>query len=196
MDVLFSRKLSALLAVTLIAGCVSFGGQDSEEEQSSSTVRTVQKVDLQRYMGDWYVIANIPNRIEKNCHDSIETYAMRPDGQIDNLFYCRDSSFNAPLEQRVNTVAMVDNKDTNAEWRVRFFRYVWVKYLIVDLDPEYQWSVIGHPSREYGWVLSRTKSLPPETYAQILDRLRGQGYDTSLFVKVPQRAPATSASAF
>ena len=177
-----SRGLAAALCCTLllvlVSGCVSV----------KTPLRTVEHVDLPRYMGDWYVIANIPYFAEKNCVDSVESYALRPDGDIDNWFTCRRKSFDAPMERKASALAVVDNKQTNAEWHVRFFRVISVKYLVLDLDPNYQWVAVGHPSRRYGWVMARTKTLAPETYEAILQRLAAQGYDTSRFVKVPQRA--------
>jgi len=163
---------------SLISGC----------SLMNEPLRTVDHVDLPRYMGDWHVIANIPYFAERDCFDSIESYALRPDGDIDNWFSCRTKSFDAPMKRKVDARAVVDNKTTNAEWHVRFFKVISVKYLILDLDPDYQWVAVGHPSRRYGWVMARTPTLPGETYAAILKRLAGQGYETSRFAKVPQRA--------
>lgn len=179
------RRPWILIAATLIAlsGCASLGMGSSKRP-----LRPVPRVDLQRYMGGWFVIANIPYFGEKDCHDSIEGYALRPDGRIDNKFACRDKSFDAPMQTKVNTIATVYNKRSNAEWRVPFLRVVRVKYLVIDLDPEYRWAVIGHPSRRYGWIISRTRTLPEQTYNGIMQRLRAQGYDTAKFAKVPQRA--------
>lgn len=157
-------------------------------------LQTVAHVDVPRYMGDWYVIANIPYFAEKGCFDSIESYALRSDGDIDNWFTCRKGSFAAPLKRKVTALASIRNKQTNATWRVRFFGLISVQYWVLDLDPDYQWAVVGHPSRKYGWILARSKTLAPATYAAILHRLALQGYDTSRFEKVPQRA-VLSASA-
>jgi apolipoprotein D and lipocalin family protein len=151
-------------------------------------LQTVPHVDLPRYMGDWYVIANIPYFAEKDCFDSVESYALRPDGDIDNWFTCRKGSFDAPMKRKANALAQVTDKTSNAAWRVRFLKIISVKYLILDLDPNYQWVAVGHPSRNYGWIMARTKSLPAATYESILSRLAAQGYDPSRFVKVPQRA--------
>jgi apolipoprotein D and lipocalin family protein len=145
-------------------------------------------VDLPRYMGDWYVIANIPYFAEKNCYDSVESYALRGDGNIDNWFTCRDKSFDAPMKRKANALAVVDDKQSNAAWHVRFFKVISVKYLIVDLDPNYQWVAVAHPSRNYGWIMARTKTLDEPTYQAILSRLGSQqGYDMARFKKVPQR---------
>jgi apolipoprotein D and lipocalin family protein len=150
-------------------------------------LRTVSHVDLPRYMGDWYVIANIPYFAEKNCYDSVESYALRADGDIDNWFTCRKGSFAAPMKRKVDTLAKVTDAASNARWRVRFFKVISVQYLIIDLDPDYQWVVVGHPSRRYGWIMARTKTLPAGLYTKILQRIGEQGYDTSKFAKVPQK---------
>jgi len=173
---------AALATAALLSACAS------QSAGTKNAMKTVEQVELSRYMGDWYVIANIPNRAEKNCYDSIEKYALRSDGRIDNQFECRDGSFEKPLERRLDTIATIFDKSSNAEWRVRIFKVIQAKYLVIDLDPQYRWAVVGHPSRDYGWVLARDKALPAETYASILERLRAQGYDTSKFVKIPQKA--------
>jgi apolipoprotein D and lipocalin family protein len=156
-------------------------------------LRTVPHVDLPRYMGDWYVIANIPYFAEKDCFDSIESYALRSDGNIDNWFTCRKKSVEAPLERKATALATVKDKDSNAVWRVRFFKVISVKYLVLDLDPNYQWVAVWHPSRRYGWIMSRAKTLPEATYQGIVRRLAGQGYDVAKFQKVPQ-TPVSAAS--
>ena len=86
----------------------------------------------------------------------------------------------------MRALATVVNHETNAEWRVKFFGLITAKYLVIDLDPNYQWTVIGHPSRNYGWIMAREKSLPHATYEAILDRVAAQGYDPGQFAKVPQ----------
>jgi len=157
-------------------------------------LRTVPQVSLPRYMGDWFVIANIPYFAEKGCYDSIESYALRADGKIDNWFTCRKNSFDAPLERKANALATVADTRSNAVWRVRFFKIISVKYLILDLDPQYQWVMVGHPSRRYGWIMARSKTLDEPTYQAILRNISEQGYDPGKFKKVPQRPPEAATS--
>ena len=167
----------------------------------SRPLQTVAHVELNRYMGDWYVIANIPYFAEKNCFDSIESYALRPDGKIDNWFRCRKGSFEAPLERKASAVATVEDPQTNATWSVRFFKIISVKYQIIALDPNYQWVVVGHPSRRYGWIMGRAKTMDDPLYRRLLEQAAAQGYDSGKFQKVPQRqdvggkVPAGSAPA-
>src|ERR1700743_506324 len=127
------RALSAVILSTLLVACATKG----------APVQTARHVDLPRYMGDWYVIANIPYFAEKDCVDSIESYALRADGDIDNWFTCRKKSLDAPMKRKANALAVVKDKTSNAAWSVHFFKVIAVKYLILDLDPDYQWVAVG-----------------------------------------------------
>jgi apolipoprotein D and lipocalin family protein len=149
-------------------------------------VHTVQHVDLPRYMGDWYVIAEIPNLAENHCLDSVESYALRADGKIDNWFSCRKKSSDAPMKRVTSATASIADTSTNASWHLRFFKVIPVDYVILDLDPNYQWVMVGHPSRRWGWILARSSTLADPLYDSILTRTRAQGYDPQKFVKVPQ----------
>lgn len=200
-----TRQLSLGLAVAMGLGSCAGLRQSSNPStvvqpalstprMSQPPLRTVPKVDLSRFMGDWRVIANIPYFAERDAVDSVESYALRPDGKIANWFVFRRGSFDAPL-QRYDFSAEVVDKGTNAEWKVRFLPFVKVSYLIIDLDPEYRWTVIGHPSRRYGWIMAREKTLPESTYQGILQRLASQGYDPDKFVKVPQIPPGQAGGA-
>ncbi len=182
-----SMSMVITLLAALTAGCTTTrpAASPSMKAKSSTPLRTVQHVDLHRYMGDWRVIANIPYFAEKNCVDSIEAYALRADGKIDNFFTYRKKSFDAAPKQ-LHAVAWVHDRQTNAEWRVRFFGLVTVDYFVLDLDPDYQWTVVGHPLRKYGWIMARAKTLPDATYTAILERLARQGYAPAQFKKVPQ----------
>lgn len=197
------RLLLTLLAGQALASCTgpsarttpppppspSFAFAESSATRMPKTpLRTVPNVDLPRFMGDWRVIANIPYFAERDAVDSVESYALRPDGKIDNWFVFRRGSWDAP-PKRFEFSAEVVDKRTNAEWRVKFLPFLKVAYLVIDLDPEYQWTVIGHPSRRYGWIMARERTLPDEVYEGILRRLADQGYDPSKFVKVPQVRP-------
>jgi apolipoprotein D and lipocalin family protein len=182
----YMRGWTGSLLLSMVAltagGCMS----------TRQPLQTVPHVDIPKYMGDWYVIANIPYFAEKDCVDSIESYALRSDGDIDNWFTCRKKSFDAPMKRKASAVATIDDKNSNATWRVRFFKVISVKYLIIDLDPGYQWVAVGHPSRRYGWIMARSKTLADSTYDEILGRMGKQGYDTTRFAKVPQQTASTS----
>ncbi len=170
-------SLIAAACGVLISSCAT---------SSAPPLKTVPKLDLPRFMGDWYVFAHIPYSLEKGKVGTLDRYALRPDGRIQNSFLFRRASLDAPLEEWKG-VAWVHDKASNAEWRVQFLWPFRVPFLVIDLDPDYQWAVIGYPSRKLGWVLSRKTTLDDATYRGILKRMEQHGYDPSLLVKVPQR---------
>lgn len=173
----FILYLLAMVWMTLSTSCSTTVKQPP--------LKTVAHVDMNRYHGDWYVFANIPYFLEKGKVGTLDRYTPRPDGKMDNIFLFRKGSLDAPLQQWKGT-AWVHNKATNAEWRVQLLWPFRIPYLIIDLDPDYQWSVVGYPSRKLAWVLSRKPSLDEATYQGILKRLEAQGYDSTKLVKVPQ----------
>jgi apolipoprotein D and lipocalin family protein len=154
---------------------------------SQAPMRTVAHVDIPKYMGDWYVIGEIPNFAEKHCFDSIESYALLADNSIDNRFRCRKRTFDAPMKQLTHAKATIKDPNSNASWQLRFYKIVPAKYLILDLDPDYQWVMVGHPSRSVGWIMARSQTVPEPIYEAILERTRDQGYEPAKFIKVPQR---------
>jgi apolipoprotein D and lipocalin family protein len=168
-----------ILPLLFCAGCAS--------TSDMPPLRTVDYVDMDRYLGRWYVIANIPYFLEKDKVASYDTYAKRADGKLVNDFTFRKGGFDAP-EKTWNGVAWVVNTTTNAEWKVRFVWPFTATYLVLELDPDYRWAVVGTPGRDLLWILARERQLSDETYAAIIERIRAQGYDPAKIAKVPQPA--------
>src|ERR1700690_4406952 len=119
----FSASVWLLAAAAFsLAGCAT----------PQTPVRTVAHVDLNRYLGNWYVIANIPYFLENGKVASYDTYSMRKDGRMNNIFTFRKGSFTAP-EKSWHGVAWVVNKESNAEWKVRFIWPFTSTYLVLEL---------------------------------------------------------------
>ena len=155
----------------------------------ATELKPVSHVDLKRYMGDWNVIANIPNFIEKDCVSSVESYALRDDGKIDNWFVCHKAD---GKETRLTSLGWVEDPTTNAEWRIRFNLFGFIpfpisfSYVVIDLDAtDYKYTVVGHPNRNLLWIMARDKTMDDKTYQEILDRVEKQGYDLSKIVRLP-----------
>jgi apolipoprotein D and lipocalin family protein len=152
-------------------------------------LRTVDRVDLQRYAGRWYEIATIPMSFQKGCVGVTATYTLRPDGDVAVVNTCRQETLDGPERSAEGKAWSVD--PSNAKLEVQFFWPFHGAYWVIDLDPDYRWAVVGSPSRRYLWILSRSPRLDDATYDGILSRLRAQSYDLTLLVKTPQ-APAGS----
>ena len=170
----------ALLACAIVAlGCAS--------THSSPPQTTVPHVDLARYAGTWYEIASFPMIFQRGCVATNATYVPRPDGKIGVRNRCRDESFDGD-ERGVEGIAWPLD-ESNAKLAVQFFWPFTGDYWVLALDPEYRWAVVGHPDRDYLWILSRTRQIDPALYEELVERARAQGYDVSRLVKTPQPTP-------
>lgn len=150
-------------------------------------VKTVAKVELSRYLGLWYEIARIDQTFQKGCVASTAEYSLKEDGKIKVLNKCRKETVDGE-EKLAEGVAWVVDSETNAKLKVRFFWPFSGNYWVIDLEPEYQWAVVGDPSRGYLWILSRSPEMDDEIYEGIMERLKEQLYDTSKIKKYPQKA--------
>jgi apolipoprotein D and lipocalin family protein len=156
------------------------------EDNQYPPLSQVSKVDLNRYLGLWYEIARIDHSFQKDCVASTADYSLRPDGDIKVVNACRKKSLDGEITS-VEGKAWVVDKDTNAWLKVQFFWPFRGDYIIIDLDEkEYQYAVVGHPSRDYLWILSRTPQMDDGTYADMLSRISKQGYDLDRIKKYPQ----------
>jgi apolipoprotein D and lipocalin family protein len=161
-------------------GIFLLGGCDSRPP-----LITVPKVDLTRMEGTWYVITHIPYWLEEGKVATADRYKLLPDGRMENTYVFRRGSFDAP-EEEWHGIAWVHDHSTNAHWKVRFLWPFSIDYLIIDLDPDYRWLAVGHPSRGYFWILSKTRQLDPAIKSGIIARAGQQGYDVTTFADVPQ----------
>ena len=146
--------------------------------------QTVKFVDLKRFMGDWYVIASVPNFIENDAINPIESYTFNSDGYIDTQFSFYTN--NEKKKKKYNAKGFIRNKETNAEWGMQFFWPIRFSYLIVDLSTDYSFTVISVPSKKYIWIMSRTMILDDGVYIQIIEKLKNNGYDISKIVRTNQ----------
>jgi apolipoprotein D and lipocalin family protein len=151
-------------------------------------LETVPHVDLTRYMGTWYDIASFPQRFQKGCTGTIATYTLRADGTVEVLNRCARGSLDGKVTVARGRARVVD-QTTNAKLKVSFFWPFWGDYWVVDLGKDYEYAVVGHPNRQYLWILSRTPTLAPDVYDGIVERLKRQHYDTSRLVRTLQVAP-------
>jgi apolipoprotein D and lipocalin family protein len=150
---------------------------------------TSQKVDLARFMGDWYVIAAIPIDLpflsEANAYNAVESYRLTEDGRIATTYTFRDGAFDGP-ERRMQPTGVVYDTETNAEWRMQFFWPFTSAYLIVHVDEQYETTIIGVPDRSNVWVMARSPQLSEQRYDELMDLLKEAGYDMELVRRVPQ----------
>ncbi len=184
-----SRVLSAVAYFLALAPMLC--GASACSGRTGPGLEVVDRVDIERYMGKWYSIASIPQVFTKPCAGGTTAfYTLLDNGlvKVENACYKSDGSVSG-VEGR----AWVVDKETNARLKVSFIPFIRIDFLagdywIIDLGPDYEYAVVGHPERKYGWILSRTKELPQEVLDGIVERLEDQGYDFSDFKMVDQES--------
>lgn len=171
------RLMAAAITITLLTAC-----------SSQPPMATVDKVDLQRFMGDWYVIANIPTFLEQGAHNPVESYALNADGTIATTFTFNADSFEG--EKKIyHPKGFIRNTESNAEWGMQFIWPIKADYRIVYLDDDYQYTVIGRNSRDYVWIMARNAQIPDQIYGELRDFVIDLGYDPELLQKAPHQLP-------
>ncbi len=169
-----SKFIRLLLCVFLFQGCAKM-----------KPIETLKFVDINRFMGNWYVIANIPTFLEHGAHNAIESYSLAEDGTVNTTFKFNQGAFDGPLKT-YNPRGFIQDKESNAVWGMQFIWPIKAEYRIIYLTEDYSQTVIGRTKRDYVWIMARTPSINEEDYQRIVDFLKTQGYDTSKLQKVPQ----------
>jgi apolipoprotein D and lipocalin family protein len=148
-------------------------------------IHTVEHVDLDRFMGDWYVIANIPTFIEKDAYNAIETYRLDDDGTVATTFKFNKGSPDGPLKT-YHPRGYIRDKASNAVWGMQFIWPFKAEYRIIFVSEDYSKTVIGRSKRDYVWIMAREPAISDDEYASITNFLQEQGYDIKDLQKVPQ----------
>jgi apolipoprotein D and lipocalin family protein len=170
-----------LLSALHLAGCRSV----------HPPIALATDVDLERFMGDWYVIANIPTRLERDAYGAIESYRLAPDGTIETTFTFRKGGFDGERKE-YKPRGFVRPGTGNAVWGMQFVWPVKADYRIAWLAPDYSAVVIGREARDYVWIMAREPEIPAAEYERIVGFVAQQGYDVTKIRKVPQRSEAAA----
>ena len=172
------KIISIINLVLLLTAC------SSPQEKNPPQLVTVKQVDLKKYIGLWYEIAKIPNSFQDQCvYGTTAEYKINNNEDIIVTNSCYDEDGKLDVAEGL---AKVVDKKTNTKLEVSFFsilgiRPFWGDYWIIGLDENYKWAVVGTPNRKYGWILSRTPSLPDSTMVNIFKLLKSQNYNPDDF---------------
>jgi apolipoprotein D and lipocalin family protein len=170
--------VNSLLVIAMLA---KTSGSETMDERP---VKTVSKVDLERYLGLWYEIAKIPNRFQKKCaHGTTAEYTLHDDGRINVVNRCTED--NGSLSE-IKGIAKIVDTTSNAKLKVSFISFLgwrpfWGDYWVIGLDEDYRWAVVATPDRKYGWVLARSPTLDGKTMERIFTIIECNGYKRGVF---------------
>lgn len=138
-------------------------------------MQSVPNVDLNRFMGDWYVLAGIPTAPEKGALNPIEQYALNENGTIETTFsYIKNGK-----QKSLNATGFIKPNTGNAIWGMQFIWPIKADYRIVYLDPQYQHTIIAREKRDYLWIMSRQAPLDNTLMDELIDIAVKLGYDAS-----------------
>ena len=158
--------IKTFFLIFLIFGCT----------MNSNKIELVESVDIDKFMGDWYVIANIPTFIEKDAFNAIESYKLNDDGTIATTFTFNQGSFDGPLKT-YRPKGFVIPDSNNALWGMQFIWPIKADYRIAYLDANYQQTIIGRNSRDYVWIMARTSTISEQDYSKLVDQVESLGYN-------------------
>ncbi|WP_240499407.1 lipocalin family protein [Oceanococcus atlanticus] len=175
------RILMVMTVTAILSGCSLWASKPDP-------IPAVDYVDLPRFMGDWYVIGFIPIGAEADAHNGIESYRIGRKGKIDTVYRYLEGGFDGPLKTHTPN-AKVEPGTGNARWGMQFVWPLRAEYVISYLDDDYQTTIIARSKRDYVWLMAREPHMSDADFARYRDKIGALGYDTSAFVRQPQRWP-------
>ena len=149
-------------------------------------LRPVDNVEIERFMGPWYVISHIPTFLERKAFNAIESYALNEDGKIDVTFTYRKGSFDGP-QRKLTPKAFVKEGGKASVWDIQFLWPFWSDYLILDLSHDYEWTIVGVPNKKYAWIMARKPYMDPALHKKLVLKLKDSGFNTKKLRLVPQK---------
>lgn len=152
---------------------------------SIKPIPTVSYVDLEKFMGKWYVIANIPTFIEKGAINATETYSLVADNKIDTVFEFQKDGADGEVK-RYNPTGYVSDDGSNATWGMQFIWPIKAEFKIVFLSPDYKRTIIGRSKRDYIWLMAKEPTISSKEMEEMLNKAKSLGYDLEKIRTVPQ----------
>lgn len=141
-------------------------------------LQTASYVDVEKYIGKWYVISSLPQFFTRNCKGQTADYQVINQKTISVLNTC----LKAKGKSTIRGKAVVVNQQTNAELVVTFNNFftrlfrVKGDYNIIKIDPDYQYVIVGSEDRKSLWIMSRTTEMPEDIYEEYVEEARIQQF--------------------
>lgn len=181
-----NKILSIAAASTVMTG-LTVAYARKKKKSDFPPLDVVEWVDIDRYLGEWYEIARMPVPFEKGCYRSTATYSKNANGTIRVVNSCHKNDINGPLKT-VAGKAYIADEGTNAKLKVQFFWPFKGDYWILDLGDNYEYALVGEPSRKSMWILSRTPQISLEVLQTLVGKAGEKGFNTEKLIYTEQMA--------
>jgi apolipoprotein D and lipocalin family protein len=191
-----NQKIIMTSAAVLIgAGVATYAYYKSKKSNNSHPPLNVYpNVDLEKYLGEWYEIARIPYKYERDCYNTKAIYSKADEGSIKILNYCNKGSIAGVLETAEGK-AFVSDKETNAKLKVQFAWPFKGDYWILDVGKDYEYALVGSPDRDHLWILSRTNKINGNSLKKLKNIATREGFDINRLVYTEHGIPEKIANA-
>lgn len=150
-----------------------------------SNLEPVANVDIEKFMGDWYVIAYTPTFLDKDAYNAIESYKLNDDGTIATTYTFNKGAADGPLK-KYTPKGFVKEETNNAMWGMQFVWPIKADYRIIYLTEDYSQTIIGRQKRDMVWVMARTPHISPEAYEKLKNYVLEAGYTEDKLKLMPQ----------
>lgn len=174
------RVLYTLIIATLLLtlGCTA--------GKKQHTMHPTKDINVEQFMGTWYEIARFPHKFERNLVGVTASYRLKKNGKVEVINRGYENTLDGK-PKKAKAFAKIPNPDETGRLKVYFFWPFGADYLVLDIDEDYTWALIGSSSPDYLWILSRTPQLPNDTYKKIVQKAKSIGYDVSKLETVKQK---------
>ena len=174
------KKITKSLLLCLIISSTSCTTIQNNE------LETIEYLDIEKFMGDWFVISVIPTFLEKDIFNAIESYTLNSDGTVSTEFSFNKGGFDGD-RKTYNPKGFIMDKKSNALWGMQFIWPIKADFRVVYLSDDYSYTIIGRNKRDYVWLMSRSPIMSDEDYSDAMRFIESIGYDMSKIVKIPQK---------
>ena len=165
---------------TLLITLLCAGSLYAQENQ----MKTVDYIDIERFMGKWFVTAIVPNMIENGATNASDIYELNSDGTIAITYDAIKDGKKKQIKQKGTII----NKESNAEWSIQmkkpYIPFLKFPFKIILIDNDYNYMAVGYPDNKMGWIMSREVEMDEALYNNILTELIDFGYTKEQFVRI------------
>ena len=168
------KKWLLILSALLMTSCVGI----------PKNVQPVQSFELNRYLGTWYEIARLDHSFERGMSQVVARYDLKPDGTVQVLN--RGYVDSKRTWKEIKGTAKPVGSPTVGHLKVSFFGPFYGSYIVMDIDPQYQYALVSGPNTRYLWILSKNPSMPEDVKQKYIQKAKQLGFDTDQLIFIKQ----------